>query len=146
MSTFVTAYLKVYQEEYEISRNFDNRLKHFISILDLGINICIFVEPEFEYKFIDLQRKYDNLKIIGKMKIEDLEIYKLGNPYSEFSKLPINRNIKKDTKNYMALMLGKIEFVKKAIDTNPFNSNYFFWFDFSIAYLFKNKDKTFIKN
>jgi hypothetical protein len=78
-------------------------------------------------------------------KIEDLEIYKLGNPYSEFQKLPINRGVKKDTKKYMALMLGKLEFVKKAIDINPFNSNYFFWFDFSIAYIFKNKDKTLLK-
>ena len=57
MTTFVTAYLKVYDEEYDISRTFENRLNHFMLLLELGINICIFTEPELRNKFNELETK-----------------------------------------------------------------------------------------
>jgi hypothetical protein len=144
-TTFVTAYLKVYDEEYDISRTFENRLKHFILFLELGINICIFVDPEWIDRFIEFETKYNNLKIVQSMKIEDTELYKLGNNYSELKGLPANRNIKKDTKNYMFLMLAKLEFLKKTMDINPYNSEYFCWFDFSLPYIFKDVNSTLLK-
>ena len=61
-TTFVTAYLKVYDEEYDISRNFQNRLKYFMLLLDLGINVCIFVEPEFQEKFNEIEKNYKNCR------------------------------------------------------------------------------------
>lgn len=144
-TTFVTAYLKVYEEEYDDTRTFDNRLKHFMHMLELGINICIFVEPELNDKFIELAEKYKNLKIIGSIRIEDLELYKIAAENPELCNLPINRNNLKDTKEYMFLMLSKIEFIKKTIDINPFESINFCWFDFSIAYIFKDIDNTLLK-
>lgn len=144
-TTFVTAYMKVYDEEFDTARSFDNRLKHFIPLLDLGINICIFVEPELQDIFIDLEKKYNNLRIIEFMRIEDTELYKLGNNCTEFKGLPINRHAKKDTKEYMFLMLAKIEFIKKTIDINPYSTDYFCWFDFSLGYIFKDKDNTLLK-
>ena len=144
-TTFVTAYLKVYDEEYNIYRNFENRLKYFMLLLELDINICIFIDPDVEYKFIELQTKYKNLKIIQTMKIEDIELYKLGNNHSEFKNLPTNRNSNKDTKNYMFLMLAKLEFLKKSIDVNPYGSDYFCWFDFSLPYIFKDMNNTLLK-
>ena len=79
------------------------------------------------------------------MKIEDLELYKLGNSHPELCNLPINRNNLKDTEKYMFLMLAKLEFLKKTIDINPFGSINFCWFDFSIAYIFKDMDNTLLK-
>jgi hypothetical protein len=137
--------LKVYDEEYDISRTFENRLKYFMFLLDLGINICVFIEPELQDRFIELGMKYNNLKIIQHMRIEDTELYKLGNNYSELKGLPLNRNVKKDTKKYMFLMLAKVEFLKKTIDVNPYNSEYFCWFDFSLPYIFKDMDSTLLK-
>lgn len=153
-TTFVTAYLKVYDEESDNTRTFDNRLIYltfenrliyFMLMLELGINICIFIDPEFRERFDQLEKKYTNLKIIDSMKIEDLELYKLGNSYPELCNLPINRNNLKDTSNYMFLMLAKLEFLKKAIDVNPFNSTNFCWFDFSLAYIFKDVNNTLLK-
>jgi hypothetical protein len=137
-TTFVTAYLKVYDEEYDTTRRFENRLKHFMSMLEVGINICIFIDPEVKDKFNELEEKYKNLKIMGSMKIEDLELYKIGNKYPELCNLPFNRNNLKDTKEYMFLMLSKLEFIKKTIDINPFASINFCWFDFSLPYIFKD--------
>ena len=144
-TTFVTAYLKVYDEEYDLSRTFENRLKFFILLLDLGINICIFIEPELHDEFNKLQIKYNNLKIIKCMKIQQLELYKIGEENSHLCNLPDNRNKLKDTKNYMFLMLAKLEFIKRTIDINPYNSEYFCWFDFSLPYIFKDMNNTLLK-
>jgi hypothetical protein len=144
-TTFVTAYLKVYDEEYDVSRNFQNRLKYFMLLLDLGINVCIFVEPELQEKFNEIEKNYKNLKIIQSISINELELYKIGEENSELCNLPTNRNKVKDTKNYMFLMLSKLEFLKKSIDVNPYNSDYFCWFDFSLPYIFKDINNTLLK-
>lgn len=47
-----------------------------------------------------------------------------------------NRNKEKDTIEYMCLMCNKTEFLKKAIELNPFNSNQFIWVDFSINHIY----------
>ena len=62
-TTFVTAYLKVYDEEYDTTRTFNKRLNYFMLLLELGINICIFVEPELKCKFDELVINYNNLKL-----------------------------------------------------------------------------------
>jgi hypothetical protein len=145
MTTFVTAYLKVYNEEYDVSRTFENRLKYFMLLLGLDINICIFIEPELKEKFNELETRYKNLKVIDCMKIEDLEFYKIGQENPEFCNLPKNKNQVKDTENYMFLMLSKLEFLKKTININPYNSDYFCWFDFSLPYIFKDMTNTLSK-
>lgn len=145
MTTFVTAYLKVYDEEYDMLRTFENRLKHFMLLLELGINICIFIEPELQSKFNELELKYNNLKVIQSIKIQQLELYKIGEENSQLCNLPANRNELKDTKNYLFLMLAKLEFLKKTIDLNPYNSDYFCWFDFSLPYIFKDMNNTLLK-
>ncbi len=143
--TFVTAYLKVYQEEYDDTRTFENRLKHFILMLEIGINICIFIEPKLRDRFNELAEKYTNLRIISSMNIEELELYKVGNSYPELCNLPLNRNNLKDTKEYIFLMLSKLEFIKKTIDVNPFQSINFCWFDFSLPYIFEDTYNTLSK-
>lgn len=145
MTTFVTAYLKVYDEDYDMSRTFENRLKHFMLLLELGINICIFIEPELKSKFNELEIKYKNLKVIQSIKLQELELYKTGQENPQLCNLPANRNELKDTKNYMFLMLAKLEFLKKTIDLNPYNSDYFCWFDFGLPYVFKDIDNTLSK-
>lgn len=143
--TFVTAYLKVYEEAFEISRTFENRLKFFILLLDLGINICIFVEPELKNYFDELETKYNNLKVMKYITIEELELYQLGNECPESKNLPENRHCQKDTDKYMFLMLAKLEFLQKTIIENPYCTDYFCWFDFSLPYIFKDMDNTLLK-
>lgn len=145
MTTFVTAYLKVYEQEYDDSRTFENRLNHFIRLLDSGINICIFIDPCFKDKFSELEVNYKNLKVIREISIHELEMYQIGQQMPELCQLPDNRNTLKDTKNYMYVILAKLEFIKKAIDVNPYNTTYFCWLDFSLPYIFKHMDETLLK-
>ena len=135
--TFVSSYLKVYDNDY---RPFEYRVKFFESMLSLGINICLFISPEYNDYFTNLCSKNPNLKIIQVMSVDELELYKVGVQYPELCNLPQNRNIEKDTQKYMFLILSKLEFIKKSIDANPFHSEIFCWLDFSLPYVFKNTD------
>ncbi len=142
--TFVTSYMKIYDSEYDESKTFFKRLQLFIKIVELNINICLFISHEYESIFHDLAIKYKNLKIIQIHSIEDLEISKLlkDNDNEIFYNLPQKRSEIKDLPNYMILMNSKIDFLYRTITNNPFNSEYFFWFDFSLPYIFNNIEKS----
>lgn len=140
--TFVTAYLKIYNEDYDISRTFEKRLEHFLKLLDTKINICVFCSPEFKEPFEEVCKIYNNVKLIQICSIDELEITLISKSVNQLSNLPERRNVIKDTEYYMYLMNSKIDFVKKTIDINPFSSQYFAWFDFSLPYIFKDTDKT----
>jgi hypothetical protein len=143
--TFVTAYLKVYDSDYDESRTFEKRLDFFMKIVELNINICLFVSPEYKEDFELISTKHTNLNIIEVLSIEDLEVTKLGNKNANLLVLPDRRNNVKDTSNYMFLMNSKIEFIKKTIDVNPFDNEYFCWFDFSLPYIFKQLENSILK-
>ena len=48
-------------------------------------------------------------------------------------------NPKKDTLKYMIIINNKLDFVKKAIEINIFNSSQFIWVDFGIAHINKSE-------
>jgi hypothetical protein len=143
--TFVTAYLKTYDSDYNETRTIEKRLEFFMKILELNVNICLFISPEYKDIFDSISTKHKNLIIIDILSIEDLEFTKLGNKNSNVLNLPDRRSHVKDTSNYLFLMNSKIEFIKKTIDVNPFNNEYFCWFDFSLPYIFKNIDNSLLK-
>jgi hypothetical protein len=55
----------------------------------------------------------------------------------EINKFNVCVNSKKDTLKYMIIMNNKLDFVKKAIEINVFNSTQFIWVDFGIAHINK---------
>lgn len=142
--TFVSSYLKIYDTDYDLDKTFEKRLELFIKILNLGINVCIFISPEYENTFIEITNKYDNIKIIQVLSISDLEVSKIIVNHNFQYELPERRSHIKDLPNYIILMNSKVEFLYKSIILNPFNSEYFCWFDFSLPYIFKDIDKTLI--
>lgn len=137
--TFVTSYIKIYDEEYDTSKTFQKRLDLFLKIVETGINICVFTSFEFKEIFENICIKYNNVKLLNILSIEELQFSNLNTSILE---LPERRSYIKDKVNYMYLMHAKIEFVKKAIDINPFSTKYFAWFDFSLPYVFKNIDES----
>lgn len=138
--TFVTSYLKIYESEYDFAKTFQKRLDLFMKLVDLNINICIFTSPEFENTFVEIAKNNSNVKLLEVLNINELECSKLGNENQNLLVLPEIRSHIKDHVNYMYLMHSKVEFIKKTIDINPFNSSIFCWFDFSLPYIFKNID------
>jgi hypothetical protein len=143
--TFVTSYLKIYDSDYDETKTFEKRLELFMKIVELNINICLFISHEFKDIFESISNKYKNLNIIEVLSIEDLEFTKIGKKNSHLLNLPDRRSHIKDLPNYMFLMNSKIEFLKKTINFNPFNNDYFCWFDFSLPYIFKNIENSLFK-
>lgn len=143
--TFVTSYFKIYDNDYDVSKTFDKRLELFLKLADTGIYICIFSSHEFKEAFQEICKNYRNIKLINVYSKTEL---KFSNKYfneTKLCQLPERRSHNKDTEYYMYLMNSKIDFVREAIEINPFSSKYFCWMDFSLPYVFKNIDKT-IKN
>lgn len=138
--TFVTSYFKIYDSEYDIKKTFEKRLDCFIKLVELDINICIFTSKEYETLFNDLSIKYKNVKLIDVCSIDDLIFTNLAKNSTEPITLPSHRSVIKDTHNYLYLMHSKIDFLKRAIDVNPFNTELFAWIDFSLPYIFQNID------
>ena len=143
--TFVTSYLKIYNSEYDEKKTFEKRLELFMKIVELDINICLFISPEFQDIFQGIVEKHSNLKVLEVLNIEDSEFFKIGNENKELLVLPELRSGIKDHINYMFLMNAKIEYIKKTIDSNPFDTSIFCWFDFSLPYVFKNIDESLLK-
>ena len=141
--TFVTSYYKIYDEEYCPYKTFEKRLPFFYKLADIGINICIFISPEFTEKFIEMENKYKNIKAYS-TSIPITELKFSPNYFLEIKNcvLPEKRNYSKDTENYMYLMNSKIDFVREAIEKDYFSTDYFCWIDFSLPYVFKNSDET----
>lgn len=143
--TFVTSYLKIYDSDYDETKTFEKRLELFMKIVELNINICLFISPEFKDTFDLISSKHTNLIIVEVLSIEDLEFTKIGRKNEELLFLPEKRSHVKDISNYMFLMNSKIEFIKKTINVNPFNNDYFCWFDFSLPYVFKNTENSLLQ-
>jgi len=138
--TFVTSWFDIYKDYIYDNKTKEWRLEQFKQILTTGINICIYVSPEYKEDIENLCEQFENLKLMKSLKIEETEAYKCCEGI-EIS-LPKNRNIQKDTFEYMVLMNSKIEFTSDASIQNPWNSTHFAWIDFSISYMIKNKDIT----
>lgn len=142
MTTFVTSIFQLNLTD-DYRKTVENRIKYFEELVNYGIKISIICCPFYEEILNPLLKKYDNIKIIEVIKLNDTKIYKICNEYEEKNgplELPIHRTIHKDNKEYMILMNSKIEFIKKAIDKNVWNTNYFCWIDFSIKYIVKNEE------
>lgn len=140
--SFVTCFVQLYDNEPYPHKNASWRIEQFEYIASTGVNICVYGDENTTLLLTETLNKFpNNVKLlILETGYKETPIYKLClNPEL---KLPERRFEPKDTVEYMALMNTKIEFMNDAILKNPFHSNAFAWMDFSMAYLFGNKNES----
>jgi hypothetical protein len=146
--TFVTAFYKLYEEEPYEHKTIEWRINNFRVLAKYGIKIVIYSCESTKEHIIKLCEEFPDNLFHGTLltPYEETEIYKMSMKKKEdgsfLLELPSNRNIQKDTYEYLTLMNCKIEFVRDAILQNHWGSLYFAWMDFSMAYLFSNKEET----
>jgi hypothetical protein len=128
--TFVTAFLNIYDKNYY----------YFEKLAKSGINICLYTNEYCYNKLDEFLKSYPNVKLMNSINLEDTIAYNISKNI-DFS-LPQNRNIEKDTTEYLIFNNSKVEFVMKAINENPWKSTHFAWIDLNIAALFKKLDST----
>jgi len=126
--TFVTAFLDL-KEDRSNDKSIEKCMKLFETLSQSDIPIHLFLS-ECYAKYIKPRHNI----YIEYIDLEELNTFKEIKNY----KLPPNRTILHDTKNFMILMNAKIEFVTKAITLNHFNNSHFSWIDFSIFHVLKD--------
>ena len=140
--TFVTCYVKIYKNEPYQYKNAEWRTIHFESIAKTGVNICLYID-ETTKPFLQYLESYPNVRLLElSTTFRETPIGSLF--YKPNIVQPDIRHYEKDTIDYMALMNSKMEFISDTINKNPFKSELFAWFDFSMAYLFKEPETTMV--
>lgn len=147
MTTFVSAIFDIYNnkdQDIDVRKSKQKRISYFEELAQTGIQIVLFCCPVYEILLQPTLAKYSNVKLLFVIKFEDLIAYQIINNYeNKFQKqltLPFNRSEIKDSREYMILINSKVEFVRRAIEVNIFNSQYFCWIDFSILYMFSERE------
>ena len=140
--TYVTAYISIYDNSPPMQRTDDWRLTHFKKLAVSGIQLCVYVSPDYYDALSTMAQEYPNIKVMDPVILEETYIAKVCQEYSEANPdrpytLPNNRNMEKDTVKYMQVQSCKMLFVQDALTKNPWNSSHFAWIDFSIGYMFK---------
>jgi hypothetical protein len=138
--TFVTTFMNIYEKPYA-SKDLTWRFEKFFEIVETGIQLCVYVDSSGKEMLDEYQQLFGNIKFMKIVNLEDTWIHEICHKYNDIT-LPDNRNTEKDIFKYILLMNSKIEFMKDAIEKNPWNSTHFAWIDFNIAHIFKDMAKS----
>jgi hypothetical protein len=139
-TTFVTSFVDIYENIYA-NKDTEWRFNKFREIAETGINICLYVSIESMIIAVEYAKEFPNIKIMQIITIGDSWISRICDQYDDIQ-IPLCRNEKKDTREYLLLMNAKIEYLRHAIKVNPFKTSHFSWIDFNISYIFKNLKET----
>lgn len=138
-NTFVTAFIDLHENRSK-DKSYNVFITHFLHIIETGLNIVLFISKTF-LPLIESHYQLDKKKnlFIIQIEFEELETYQF---LKDVKQLPYNRTLYHDTLAFLILMNSKIEFVKRAIDINHFQSENFAWIDFGIAHVLKYPKET----
>jgi hypothetical protein len=126
--TYVTAFLNI--NNCDVNQYFP----YFEKLANSGIPIVLFMDSNYKNFGEYIIQTYSNVKILKYITKNDLYV----NQFIQNKKLPSNRNHKKDTYDYLALMNNKIYFVEEAMKTNLYSTDIFAWIDFRVFHIFSN--------
>ena len=144
--TFVTSFIDIGRSDWQsYARKNDEYLQNSVRLLQFNAPLILFIED----KFIDFVKKHrtgkENITKIVAITIRDSKYFKL---YANISSalqttqalIKMNHDDEKLLKvpevlfpEYIIIMSAKVDFIKWAIEMNPFHSSFFFWIDFGFA-------------
>lgn len=144
--TFVTAFIDLDQRDVFFDNNphrlktVEARIEYFKKLAKTGLPIALFVCPNYKDIAQSLIEEFRNIKLIDIIDLKNTWTYNAMCHSSQ--NLPLQRNIKKDTFEFMVLMNAKTEFTNYVTYVNPFNTTHFAWIDFSICHILKYTEAT----
>jgi len=122
---FVTAFIDL-QEGRERSQTF--YLEKFAQLADTGIRIHLFLSAAFFPEYMERIGARENIRITS-LELDELLPVRVVGPY----RLPAQRNLQKDTANYMLMINGKMDIMERAALANP--DTHLAWIDFGIFHV-----------
>ena len=141
-TTFVTAFMNIYETPFQ-NKDLEWRFQHFRKMAQTGIQIAVIISPDCFSYMENMIIEFPNVKVIKQMHLSETWVHETySRVIDEIDiELPNSRNEQKDTKEYILLMNAKTEFLKIAIETNPFGSSHYAWIDFNIYHIFGGKEQ-----
>jgi|LauGreDrversion4_2_1035121.scaffolds.fasta_scaffold01882_12 hypothetical protein len=128
MTTFVTAFLT----NVNSNRTIDQYIEYGNHLLTINeINKVVFIEKSIYDKYFQ-NNSFQNIRFVF-IALNDLYLYKDKDRITNF--FVNSTNICKDTFEYMCVQCNKTEWVKEAVELNPFNDENYIWIDFGIKHM-----------
>lgn len=125
--TFVTAFYNIGRQTEKELNKFENYFSWIENLLSQDINIIFFTSKDIYEKIIN--KRY-NVKFIIEENIPYIKEIKWQNYKSN--------DLIKDSENFAKLTYSKFLWCLKAIELNPFDSDYFAWVDAGICKVAQN--------
>lgn len=139
MNTIVSAFVSNVNTRYEdsLTRYYnDGKL-----LLQSSVPKVIFVD---QFMFELIGECYDKTTtLVIQIKTNEAYLYEYTDQLTNFELHSTDH--KKDTIGFMFTMCNKTEWVKQAINLNPFHTNNFIWVDFGLRHVFHCSDDEFVK-
>ena len=137
--TVVSAFIRNmnHREDYKLEKY----LEYGKTFLQAKINKIVFVDSE-TYEELQVYANDQTQLIVTRR--EDIYLYQYVHLLTNLRIHTTKQD--KDTMDYFFLMCNKTEWLKQAIEMNPFNSENFVWVDFGIRYVFKCGDDEFLNS
>jgi hypothetical protein len=141
----ITALFDIGRDKIGDGRTMQDYLTWFKKTLELNTTMTIFIEEQF-FDFVNEIRDPNNTQIIVQ-KIEEIPFYKWRNKIEEIisdsnykSKMSDLNRIECINPLYNVIQYSKFGWIKKAIELNKFDSDYFMWMDAGCSRFFGNSD------
>jgi len=135
-TTIVTAFMtKINNIDF---RSHDKYIDYGNKLLSLNLPIVMFIEQYmYDLHYKENLSKYPSCRFVI---FERYENY-LYEYLSQVTKYEVKtNNPSKDTIGYMFVQCHKTEWLRKAIELNPFHTENFVWIDFGIYHMIKNDE------
>jgi hypothetical protein len=138
-TTFVTAFCLI--KDYKVpEKTLEGYFNHFISLAKTGISLVVYIDSSLKLDLLSLIQSYPNVQLLDTIDLQKTWIYTTC--CQNNINLPSNRNVLKDSFDYMVMQNLKLEVCYQAIKANIYNTNYFAWIDFGLFHVIKDVDKT----
>src|SRR5579872_367162 len=138
-TTYVTAFYDIYDKTNDPTY-VDQYLDNFLKFAQKGYPCILYLDSTLMHLESKLQ-VCPNVKVIYNIQFNDLPLIKLLPKHTV--QLPPNRNVEKDTYEYLILMNSKLHLIMESIKS--FNLEQAAWIDFGIGKILKDADKSFAK-
>ncbi len=138
MTTIVSAFIS----NVNSNRNIENYIEYGKKLCSININKVIFIEEHIYNTYF----KNQNFPLTIFIFLNKEQLYFYQYKKEDLTNFNILRsdNPSKDTIEYMYVQCSKTEWVRIAIEINPFNTNQFVWVDFGIYHIMNNDEELFI--
>jgi hypothetical protein len=139
--TYVSAFYDLNETPYFDSRPFEWNPMYIKSIIDTGVYLCLYIDAgsKYELVFREWEKSFPHFKIMDYcINYRDSRVYQMCSKDKNIC-LPSNRNMEKDTYEYLVHMHSRIEWLEDAISENPFSTTNFAWIDANLPNLFHHK-------